>query len=280
MIKTILNNISENTFFTNNFKYIIVGEIHVLNGVSLYIEDNTIIYLRNGININNINRSIDYSTLIFDTGSTLIAKKIFVKSADKNNKSVNYANNGGLIFLGSAANIIYSTYNTIFSQISATPSNFSIEELIIEYLGSTNNNNITIIGTNDDEFNIKNIKSFYSGNIGLSVIKSNIIINKLFINNPNGNVALENYNSIINIIKLIKIIITNSTTSSLFNFTVNTYSPYLKINKNANVYLSAPQFNPLVNPLEVVSIDIPSPISPYFVNKNLKKQTYIFRDVI
>jgi hypothetical protein len=279
MIKTILNNISENTFFTNNFKYIIVGEIHVLNGVSLYIEDNTIIYLRNGININNTNRSIDYSTLIFDTGSTLIAKKIFIKSADKNNKSVNYANNGGLIFLGSAANVIYSTYNTIFSQISSTPSNFSIEELIIEYLGSTNNNNITIIGTNNDEFNIKNIKSFYSGNIGLSVIKSNIIIDKLFINNPNGIVAIENNNSIINITKLIKIIITNSTTSSLFNFLVNTYSPYLKINKNAIVYLNAPQFNPVVNPLEVVSIDIPSPISPYFVNKNVKKQTYIFRDV-
>lgn len=280
MIKTIINNISENTFFTNNFTYIIVGEIHVLNGVSLYIEDNTIILLRNGINITNINRSIDYSTLIFDTGSTLIAKKLFVKSVDKNNKPVNYANNGGLIFLGSSANIIYSTYNTIYSQISATPSNFSIEELIIEYLGSTNNNNITIIGNNNDEFKIKNIKSFYSGNIGLSIIKSNIIIDKLFINNPSGNVAIENNNSIINITKLIKIIITNSTTSSLFNFTVNTYSPYIKIKKNANVYLYAPQFNPIINPLEVVSIYIPHPTSPYFINNNIKKQTYIFRYVI
>jgi hypothetical protein len=280
MIKIILNNISVNTFFTNKFTYIIVGEIHVLSGVSLYIENNTTILLRNGININNTNRSIDYSTLIFDTGSKLIAKKLFVKSVDKNNKLVNYADNGGLIFLGSATNIIYSTYNTIFSQISATPSNFSIEELIIEYLGSTINNNITIIGNNEDEFNIKNIKSFYSGNIGLSVIKSNIIIDKLFINNPSGNVAIENNNSIINITKLIKIIITNSITSSLFNFTVNTYSPYLKINTNAVVYLNAPQFNPIINPLKVVSIDIPSPTSPYFVNKNLKKQTYIFRDVI
>ena len=137
MIKTILNNISENTFFTNNFKYIIVGEIHVLNGVSLYIEDNTIIYLRNGININNINRSIDYSTLIFDTGSTLIAKNIFIKSADKYNKIINYADNGGLIFLGSAANYTYSTYNSINSQISTTSSNFSVDKLIVEYFNST-----------------------------------------------------------------------------------------------------------------------------------------------
>jgi hypothetical protein len=61
---------------------------------------------------------------------------------------------------------------------------------------------------------------------------------------------------------------------------VNTYSPYIKINKNAIVYLNAPQFNTVVNLLEMVSIDILSSIPPYFVNKNLKKQTYIFRDII
>jgi photosystem II stability/assembly factor-like uncharacterized protein len=274
MITTILNNISKNTIFTNNFTYIIVGEIHVLNGITLCIEDNTIILLRNGINKKN-NSSIDFSTLIFDTGSTLIAKKIFIKSADKYNKTINYADNGGLIFLGSAANI---TYNSINSQISTTSSNFSVDKLIVEYLGSTTNNSITTIGVNYDEFNIKNIKSFYSGNIGLSIINSNIVIDKLLIYNPSGNIAIDNNNSIINIIKVIKISITNGSMSSLFNFFINSYSPYIKINKNTCVYLKAPQFNPIFNPLDVVSIDFPSPTSPYFVNKILKKQTYIFAD--
>ena len=163
--KIIINNIKENTIFTNNYRYIIVGEIHVLSGISLYIENNTTILLINSININNTNRSIDYSTLIFDTGSSLIAKKLFVKSVDKYNKIVNYANNGGLVFLGSSANVTYSTYNTIFSQISTSSSKFCVDELIIQYLGSTTNNNITIIGNNNNEFRIKNIKSIYSGNI-------------------------------------------------------------------------------------------------------------------
>jgi photosystem II stability/assembly factor-like uncharacterized protein len=279
MIKTILNNISKNTIFTNNFTYVIVGEIHVLNGINLYIEDNTLILLRNGIQKKNKNSSIDYSTLIFDTGSNLIAKKIFIKSADNYNKAINYANNGGLIFLGSAANITYNAYNSINSQISATSSNFYIEELITCYLGSINNNNITVIGNNNDEFNIKSIKSFYSGNIGLSVINSNIIIEKLLIYNPSGNVAVDNNNSIIDIIKVIKIFITNGSMTSLFNFFIDSDIPYIKINKNTCVNLRAPQFNPIINLLKVVSIDIPSPISPYFVNKILKKQTYIYRSI-
>ncbi len=278
MDKIIINNIKENTIFTNNYRYIIVGEIHVLSGISLYVENNTTILLRNGININNTNRSIDYSTLIFDTGSSLIAKKLFIKSVDKYNKIVNYANNGGLVFLGSSANVTYSTYNTIFSQISATSSKFCVDELIIHYLGSTTNNNITVIGNNYNEFRIKNIKSIYSGNLGLNVIKSNININKLLIYNPNGITAIENNNSIINIIKLIKIIITNNLTTSLFNFTLNSISPYIKIKKNTCVYLKAPLFNQVANPLKVVSIDIPSPSSPYFTNKILKKQTYIYRE--
>jgi hypothetical protein len=46
MIQTIFENIIKNT----NFTYIIIGEIHILNGITLCIEDNTIILLRNGIN--------------------------------------------------------------------------------------------------------------------------------------------------------------------------------------------------------------------------------------
>lgn len=280
MIKIILNNINKNTFFTNNFTYLIVGEVHVLNGISLYIEDNTTILLRNNININNVNRSTDYSTLIFDTGSTVIAKKLFIKSVDKNNKLIKYADNGGLIFLGSSANTQYKSYNTIFSQISPNPSNYSIEELIIEYLGSiNNNNNITIIGVNYNEFNIKKIKSFYSGNIGLNIINSIINIDRLYINNPIGMIGIENNNSIININKSLKITITNNNMASLFNFIVNSLTPNIKINKNANIYLNAPYFNTIGNPLVVVSTDIIAPTSPYYVITKLLKQMYIFREI-
>jgi hypothetical protein len=279
MIKIILNNINKNTFFTNNFTYLIVGEVHVLNGISLYIEDNTTILLRNCININNVNRSTDYSTLIFDTGSTVIAKKLFIKSVDKNNKKVKYADNGGLIFLGSTVDTQYKLYNTISSQLSPITSNYSIEELIIEYLGSVNNNNITIIGVNNNEFNIKKIKSFYSGNIGLNIINSTINIDRLYINNPMGNIGIENNNSIININKSLKITITNNKMASLFNFIVNSLTPNIKINKKANIYLKAPHFNTKENPLVVVSTDIILPTSPYFVIAKLLKQIYIFREI-
>ena len=50
MIETIFENITKNTNFTNNYIYVIIGEIHVLNGITLCIEDNTVILLRNGIN--------------------------------------------------------------------------------------------------------------------------------------------------------------------------------------------------------------------------------------
>ena len=44
----IYSDIKENTVFYNKNIYVINGEIHVLKGVSLTIENNTLIYIKNG----------------------------------------------------------------------------------------------------------------------------------------------------------------------------------------------------------------------------------------
>ena len=48
MIIEISKNISKNTTFSKGNSYVIIGEIHVLSGVTLRIDPNVAVYIRNG----------------------------------------------------------------------------------------------------------------------------------------------------------------------------------------------------------------------------------------
>ena len=116
--------------------FLLVLLISMILPSSVSASENLFYYFDNVNGFNSFkknNSSIDFSTLIFDTGSTVIAKKLFIKSVDKNNKLIKYADNGGLIFLGSAANYTYSTYNSINSKISTSSSISLISPLIVVY---------------------------------------------------------------------------------------------------------------------------------------------------
>ena len=113
----ISNNITSDTTFTNNYIYIITSEIHVLENINLLIENNVIIYIRNGV----YNTPTFRAALIFDTGSKLISSNFYVLACDNNNDPIAFPDNGGIWFLGSSSNI---TKDGVSSKYSSIKSNF------------------------------------------------------------------------------------------------------------------------------------------------------------
>jgi hypothetical protein len=127
----ITTNFSSSTILTNNFTYVINGEIHVLEGVTLNIEYNTLIMIRNGIYKNTTLRR---AALIFDTGSTLYASDFYLTACNSHNVAEPLADNGGLWFVGSAASV---TKDGIVCEYSPSSSSFNANKIYIYYLGST-----------------------------------------------------------------------------------------------------------------------------------------------
>ena len=93
----ISTNISSDTTFIKNYIYVMTSEIHVLQNVTVSIEDNVIIYIRNGV----YNTTTARAALIFDTGSNLISTNFYVLACNICNIPVYEADNGGLWFVGS-----------------------------------------------------------------------------------------------------------------------------------------------------------------------------------
>jgi hypothetical protein len=84
MLIKIYENIDKDTKFTCDNVYIIIGEIRVLPDITLIIEDNVNIFIMNGDFITPEGISTGKSCLIFETGSTLYAERVYFQ----NDKSI------------------------------------------------------------------------------------------------------------------------------------------------------------------------------------------------
>jgi len=95
-------NIYENTTFYNQNIYIINGEIRIKTGTKLTIEDDTEIFIKNGLFKDEFNANFIRSKLIFESGSILKADKVYFKACDSKNCVVKVAENGGIYFVGTS----------------------------------------------------------------------------------------------------------------------------------------------------------------------------------
>ena len=277
-------NNSSNIILKNNFKYVIIGEVHILENINLIIEENVVIYIRNGIfPKSKINRSV----LIFDSGSTLIASTFFVLSCNEKNIPVTLPDNGGLWFLGTASDV---NKDGISSKYSSIKSNFSANKIYTYYLGSydpiididhpssSDQDSITLLGCGKNEWNILSLYIQESGDNALDIVESYVTINDIEVVNP-GEDAINIQSGQLNVLKTLKLYVplTNVKDRDIFDFETDNGFSFLRIERFCYVEI----FGIFGDQLSLVSNDIPQDNNKIFYYKGIttKGQSYIYSGI-
>jgi hypothetical protein len=276
----ISTNITSDTTFIKDYIYVMTSEIHVLQNITVLIEDNVVIYIRNGV----YNTTTARAALIFDTGSKLISSDFYVLACDINNIPVCVPDNGGLWFVGSASDI---TKDGISAKYSVTKSNFIANNIYTYYLGSTDKDphwthessqdqdSITSLGCNYNEWNILGIYIEYSGDNAFDIVNSVININIIEIIYP-GEDAINVQSSKINVKKILKAIV-NSTVENdkdIFDLEIDNGLSYILIDRFCFVEISGIFGDQSL----LVSEDLPQPNGDnyyYFKGCTNRGQSYI-----
>ena len=271
--KEISQDIVDPTTFKSGYVYIITNPINVTS--KLTIEDNVDIYLRNGAE----------NGLTFDASSELHAGCVEVYASDDRNVIINLANNGGIVFNGTAGPTV-GALPAFATAFDTDASHFVAKKLKLNYCGgwqvsTVATDALTINNCNADEWAIESVSSSHSGDEGVVVNDSTINLNYLSITNPSGN-GLESNNSIINVYKGLKIQTDNG---SLIVMTTNQSldaSPlsYIKLPAHTKVYLDGlwAAASGSVS-VKVVSNNLPQPTSGsayYYKDCTECGQSYIF----
>ena len=195
-IELIARHIKKSTTFKANTIYVIDAEVHVASGVTLTIEDRVTILLTNGMKEKS---KLRRSALIFDQGSTLLAKRLYIKAADENYKPVKHSDNGGVWFLGNFQDATKDTVSVTVNRKKPL-SSFNAEMIATYYLGRFDPasetrkqkkiavrddiDGFSILGVGKNEWNIRAVRSFYSADDGIDITNSHVSFNRLEIKNP------------------------------------------------------------------------------------------------
>jgi hypothetical protein len=290
MIIIITENIDKDTKLLCENTYIILGEIRVLEGVTLVVEDNTEIYITNGEFATPVGNKTGKSCLIFETGSTLYAETIYFQACDSYFLQVNEANNGGVVFLGSST---IAEKDLIPVTFSTKRSNFNATLIYASYLGAKDivsvkkdldiddYDAISVIGVNNNEWNIKSIYSEYSGDDGFDVENSDITIQNICIKIPNED-GMNITSSRVNVIDSLNINMTINETfdRDIFDLETDDGPSFIRIAQNCLVTIDGI----FGDQLTLVSDDLPQPVItpegkelPYnFNGYTVNGQSYIY----
>ena len=268
--KEISQNIIDPTTFKSGYVYIITAPIVVSS--KLTIEDNVDVYFRNGA----------ANGLTFVASSELNAGCVNFYASDDRNVIINVANNGGILFSGTAGPSTGATpVNAV--AFATTPSKFVAKKIKLNYIGgwqvsAVPTDALTINNCNADEWLIQSVSSAYSGDEGVVVNDSTINLNYLAITNPTGD-GLEVNDSIINVYKGLKVQVDNGsliTMSSNQALDINPLS-YIKLPSNTKVYLdgtwAAASGTPSVS-VKIVSNNLPQPVS----TGTVAQRAYYYKD--
>jgi hypothetical protein len=280
MTRVILNSdiTTSRVFYKKNI-YIILGEVRVLAKVKITIESGTNIYLVNGPM---------RSSLIFNTGSTLDAKHVYLKACDSKYNPVKYANNGGLWFLGSSSN---AEKDNITVRYNVIPSSFTAIRIVASYLGRCDPKGgdspttddidaISVLGVGSNEWNISSIVSYYSGDDGFDVENSAITLKYLRVVEPKED-GLNITSSRLNILNSIEIDMGKSNVKDrdIFDLEPDEGQAYVRLEEGCNVNISGV----FGDQLKLVSRDLPQPDGDKyyaFDGKLENGQTYVYAQKI
>lgn len=195
-IEIIKANIRKSKNLKAGTTYIIEGEVHVVKGVTLTIEDKVTILLVNGVFPKSIVRR---SALIFDQGSAMSAKRLYIKAADTSHKPVKNCDNGGVWFLGNFNDASKDRVSVKMNRKNPL-SAFKADMVAVYYLGRKDTyisaktgkvldigddvDGFSVLGVGRNEWNISEVRSHFCGDDGFDVTNSHISLDRLEIKQP------------------------------------------------------------------------------------------------
>ena len=194
----VTGDISTSTTWLKRNTYIIRGEVHVLSGVTIAMEDNVQIYITNGHIATP--SSLTRSALIFNTGSTLLANHFKVTACTPNGLVATTADNGGLWFFGSRV----SNKDGLIGPIGTGSSHFVATLIDISYLGHTDTaevaaldsgtvdpmdvfddvDGISFMGLEQNESTFNTVQSWYAGDDGIDFYNCHTTVGTLNVTDP------------------------------------------------------------------------------------------------
>jgi hypothetical protein len=271
--------------------YVVQGEVRIHKNICLTMQDQVTLLLINGVFQNSTTKR---STLIFDQGSKLLAKRIKIKAASEAFKAVKLADNGGLWFIGNYADAYKDGLKTKLNRKNPF-SNFSAQLITTSYLGRKEQyispktgkiigigddiDGISVLGVGPQEWSITSIKSHHSADDGIDIKNSHIKLSRLEVIAPTedginlSSGRLEIHKSLrLNVEK------TSVTDRDLIDMETNDGASYLELHSGCNVNLSGVFGDELM----LSSSEIPKPnlrsnneSNFHFVGK-LKKSALIY----
>jgi hypothetical protein len=289
-IELIVRNIKKNTTLKANTIHVIDAEVHVAPGVTLTIEDRTTILITNGMKEKS---KIRRSALIFDQGSTLIAKRLYIKAADENYKAVKQCDNGGVWFLGNFQDASKDTV-TVTVNRKKPLSSFNADLIATYYLGRYDSlsqttkkkkisarddvDGFSILGVGKNEWNVRAIRSFYSADDAIDITNSHVSFNRIEIKNPMED-AFNISSSRVEILKSLIVDVTKDQRKDrdIFDFEVDDGSSFVEIYKNCAINICGCFGDQVV----LSSIDLPqpnpNPNARYaFKGRSIKRATLVY----
>jgi hypothetical protein len=186
---------------------------------------------------------------------------------------------------------------TIKTNYGAQPSCFYAKKIYAYYLGSndplndplkqknsnlepsTDNDGITILGCNNDEFKIQFLHVEQSGDNGIDIVQSYVTINNIVVLNP-GEDALNIVSSSLTVVNtlVLDVSLTKVYDRDIFDIEVDNGSSFIKINKYCYVEIKGI----FGDQTTLVSNDLPQPTEGLYIYKGVTKngQSYIYRKAI
>ncbi len=210
----------KDTTLSHGRDYLVVGQLHVLAGVTLSIEDGVTVYLQNGAVGR---RKLRRSALIFDSGSSLLARRVKFRAANDEGQPQKLADNGGVWFFGAHRSASKDGLKSRVDEQTAL-SYFKAERLSFSYLGRRDPaptaagaaanprddlDAVSVMGVGLAEWKIKSVKIHFAGDDGLDLTNSHILMNEVMVKNPTED-ALNISSSRLDIIKTLKVVMTEN----------------------------------------------------------------------
>lgn len=185
--------IYQDTVWTAGNTYIIAQDVLVQPGVTLTVEDNATVLIQNGLTPFSPFSPSLRATLVFKTGSRLVANHLTVSACDAFGQVIDKAENGGIVFMGRYRK---ATKGSLTNDIFQPPSSFEAASITTNYLGSEDKyiypirpsrpvyevddwDAYSFMGVGNDEWKIPVVQSYHSGQNGIDALNSFLRINEL-----------------------------------------------------------------------------------------------------
>ena len=270
--------ITGNATFRAGTVYVITGEVHVRKFVTLTIEDGVEVRIRNG---KENFTTITSCALIFDSGSSLVAKTVTFQAADAANQPVKEADNGGVFFCGGTRK---ASKDDVSSMVVGPRVgwSFNATNIVANSLGRKDPTEgdgdgsrlddidaVSLIGVIADEWNVPAVEINHSGDDGFDLTNSDIEMERVTVIDP----VEDGVNLSSSYLSITESFIVDMTDRELpddreiFDFEVDTGPSMLTIVQGASVDLRG-YWDTSHDDLRISlrSRDMPAPYPPYARN--------------